>query len=964
MIRTFAHVLLFLFPLSLTAQMPVFRAHPVKEPAGLRFTTIFQERHGWLWFGAKNGLYRFDGLSYQPIGLPDSLAQVPVTAIYETDGRLWVGFDNGSIGFVAANYVFLPAMPQESADPELPPTTLRRWQPEEGTPAAGIRAFVADPSGALWIATYGEGLYCWKNERLYQFDQAEDQLASQEVYALACDGLGRIWAATDAGVSICTMPVAGQKTVQNLTVADGLPDEIISTVVADHQGNIWLGAYDGGVSHYDVSAGRFDFSLPDWPYGPVSSLAWFADSELWVGTAENGVVRLYVPGRELSPLPDGAPLAHTGIGALLKDREGLLWALNSQGAAWSANPRLGMLITPFEQVQATCVDAKGRLWAGTAQGLFVRENGRFRAALPGRQNVISLCAASDGSLWAGTFGNGVFVLSADGRVERHLSERDGLSNGSVLSMAADGDRVWLATLGGVTAVGTRQSRLEQFSRQHELGTQYVYKVFRDSRGRIWFGTDGAGLSVLENGAFRQFTQAGGEILKTIYAIAEDASGRIWFSTEGKGLFSFDGQNFRRYTQADRLHSLSITGLEMTGNGELLVAYEDGLDLLNPETGHVTYWEAPGIAELNLNALCRDAAGNVWLGGQRGILRLASFRENFLFDPQTSLTAVSVFLQAVDFVEKNSFPYDQNYFIFNFTGLWYSNPESVRYRYRLDDYDLNWKITQDHLASYPNLPPGRYTFRVQATEHGGFEGTPEATYTFEVRSPVWTRWWFVVLCALGLGGLLYAFVANREMRLRQEARLKRESVVSQFAALKSQINPHFLFNSFNTLITIIEENPKIAVEYVEHLADFYRKIMLYREKDLISLQEEMDLVGNFDFLLKKRFEDGFHLDARVNGRPGLIMPLTLQMLVENAVKHNVITRSRPLTVEIYIEPERGDYIVVRNNIQRKIKPEPSTHFGLQSLINRYRLLGERPVVVEENEAFFLVKVPILKKERND
>ena len=148
---------------------------------------------------------------------------------------------------------------------------------------------------------------------------------------------------------------------------------------------------------------------------------------------------------------------------------------------------------------------------------------------------------------------------------------------------------------------------------------------------------------------------------------------------------------------------------------------------------------------------------------------------------------------------------------------------------------------------------------------------------------------------------------------------------------------------------------MAVEYVEHLSDFYRSIIAYRERDFISLQEEMDLVRSFDFLLKKRYEEGFHLIDRLNGQSGFIMPLALQMLVENAVKHNIISAAKPLTVEIF--SENDEYVVVRNNIQPKIKPEPSTHFGLQSLINRYQLLGERPVIVEDNVAFFTVKVPI-------
>jgi streptogramin lyase len=619
--------------------------------------------------------------------------------------------------------------------------------------------------------------------------------------------------------------------------------------------------------------------------------------------------------------------------------------------------RFGLLATSFGNAQSVLIDRQNRVWAGGVEGLFLSENENFRKILPKKENVIALWESpADGNVWVGTFGNGVFVVSPAGKILKHLTAQNGLDDGNVLSIAGDGRRVWLATFGGVTAVDLNTYECTRLS---ELGNGYVYKVFPDSRGRVWFGTDGQGLIVLENNQFRHFTEANGRPLKTIYSVTEDRQGNIWFSTDKDRLFRYDGQNFHRLGTENHLHSLAITGLATDGNGNIVIAYDDGVDILIPDrSDHVTFCDAaigaPDV-EVNLNALCRDARGNVWLGTRQGILRVSAFDEPFMDDPQPGITAVSVFSEAVDFLSNNAFSHDQNYFIFNFTGLWYTDPESVRYRYRLEGFDPDWKLSKDHLASYPNLPPGRYTFRVQTSEHGNFDSVPEATWSFVIRSPIWAQWWFVALCLAAAVGLFYAYVSNREKRLQREAQLKREMVESQFAALKSQINPHFLFNSFNTLITIIEENPKIAVEYVEHLSDFYRSIIAYRERDFISLQEEMDLVRSFDFLLKKRYEDGFRLEDRLNGHTGFIMPLALQMLVENAVKHNIISASKPLTIEIFAEND--GYVVVRNNVQPKIKPEPSTHFGLQSLVSRYQLLGERPVVVEDNAAFFTVKVPI-------
>lgn len=944
------------------AQMPIFRAKAVQDQQAGQLQTVFQDRKGWLWFGGENGLYRYDGQAFQTVPLPDSLRNDPITALFETEDRLWVGFESGNIGYLPANTVFLTAAPHDVQSSQRSATPLQQWRPQEGTPTQRISGFSLDSVGNLWIATYGEGLYCRAGSRLYHFGM-DDGMAGEDIYAIACDGLGRIWAATDAGINLCAMPKPGKKQIGHLGKPDGLPDEIITALRADPEGNVWIGTYDKGICRYRMAQKELEYITPEWSYGPVTDLATFGSYELWVGTDQNGPLRLELSRNPKAPatvfsLDASHPLRRRKILALCKDREGLLWLLEYRGGIYAANVRAGLINASLPSVQAVCVDRQNRLWAGTVQGLLVWEKGVARRVLPEEQNVLSLWLAPDGNLWAGTYGNGVFVLAPDGKILRQISEATGLINGSIFSIAGDTGKVWMATLGGVTEwpLNGQRPRTELF--QHDLGTGYVYKIYTDRKGTTWFGTAGKGLVRLENGKFRHFREAAGKTLKTIYSIVESPDGELWFSTAGEGLFRFNGKDFKRYSTQEHLHSMAISGLAFDGNGYLIISYKDGVDILTPATDHVAFFGASSGAptiESNLNAICTDPYGNVWLGAQQGILRFAAFDESFVYDPEPNITAISVFLQPVDFLGKTVFQHDQNYFLFNFTGLWYTNPDLVRYRYRLEGYDHDWVISKEHFASYPNLPPGRYTFRVQASEHGEFEGTPEVQYAFRIKEPFWTQWWFVLICLAGAGALLYGFIHNREQRFLREASLRRETVESQFAALKSQINPHFLFNSFNTLITIIEENPKIAVEYVEHLSDFYRSIMVYREKDLITLNEEMELVRNFNFLLKKRYEDNFRLHEQLNGQSGYIMPLTLQMLVENAVKHNVISKARPLTVDIFLEE---DYIVVRNTKQLKIKPEPSTHFGLHSLLHRYSLISSRPVIVEDAETSFTVKVPIM------
>jgi ligand-binding sensor domain-containing protein len=962
-VKSLSFILLFFGAfISANAQMPEFRLHPVKELGEVRITTTLQDSRGWIWSGAQGGLFRYDGMLFQPVLLPDSLLHVRVTALFEAQQRIWVGFQNGVIGYVPTTGNFPSILNGSTYDQPAQSASLQVWQPEEGLPAQAITSFAEDNTGACWIGTYGEGLYVWKEGRMYQFNMADDGLSSDDVYALSSDGNGHIWAATDAGISICSMQEKGRKEVQRLSASDGLPDQIITALSPDNHGNMWIGTHDYGVCCYDIQARRCKYRPADWPYGPVTCIVAFGVQEVWIGTERNGPVRFDPAAGRLYEMPAENPLRYSTIQHLYKDREGLIWTVTDKGALYSAQVLFGLLVPPFGNTQTVLVDRKNRLWAGSQQGLFFRENATFKQVLPQKENIISLWESPTGEIWAGSFGNGVFIVDATGKSLRHLQEKDGLANGSVLSIAGDARRVWLATLGGIAVYDEQQHVfLNDVQEKSALGKSYIYKVFADTKGRIWFGTDGEGLRVLENGKMQSYTLADGVALKTIYSIAEDSKGDIWFSTDRDGLFSWKDGKFRHFTTANHLHSNKITGLAVCGNGNIVIGYDDGFDLLNPErVDHAVFCELQThTVEVNLNALHRDRLGNVWIGTRQGIVRVAAFDEKFLDDPQPDITAVSVLMRSVDLLRQQNFPYDQNYFIFNFTGLWYTSPESVRYRYKLEGFDPNWKISKDPLASYPNLPPGKYTFRVQTSEHGNFDQVPETTWSFTIQPPFWAQWWFILLCVVLGGVLFFTLVRIREARLGREAQLKRENVESQFAALKSQINPHFLFNSFNTLITIIEENPKIAVEYVEHLSDFYRSLMAYRERDFITLQEEKALVESFHFLLKKRYEDGFHLIDRIDGQVGMVMPLALQMLVENAVKHNVISASRPLTIEIFMEDEQ--YVVVRNNIQKKIKPEHSTHFGLQSLIHRYRLLGQLPVIVEDDATFFTVKVPLKKGE---
>jgi len=198
----------------------------------------------------------------------------------------------------------------------------------------------------------------------------------------------------------------------------------------------------------------------------------------------------------------------------------------------------------------------------------------------------------------------------------------------------------------------------------------------------------------------------------------------------------------------------------------------------------------------------------------------------------------------------------------------------------------------------------------------------------------------------------------EVRSKAE-RLEKEHLQAQFMALKSQLSPHFLFNSFSILASLIEKDPVKSVRYVGELSKSYRYILEKANLELVKLNVELDFIQVYIFLLKSRFENKFHVDIAVSEvavESYAIAPLTLQMLVENAVKHNVMSVEKPLEVSIKI---KNDYLVVSNAVQIRLDSEPSTGLGLTNIINRYALLTDRPVFVNESQDYFTVEIPLLK-----
>jgi len=211
----------------------------------------------------------------------------------------------------------------------------------------------------------------------------------------------------------------------------------------------------------------------------------------------------------------------------------------------------------------------------------------------------------------------------------------------------------------------------------------------------------------------------------------------------------------------------------------------------------------------------------------------------------------------------------------------------------------------------------------------------------------------------------AFHAFYFYKAYQESRLKEQKIIAgtanaKFESLKNQIDPHFLFNSLNVLSSLIEENPENAQQFTTSLSKIYRYVLEQKDKELVTVSEELAFAKTYMKLLKMRFENSitFELLTDFENTDAKVVPLSLQLLLENTIKHNVVSENKPLHIKIYI---KDNFLVVENNLQKKEVLQDRKGVGLQNIVSRYAILSERKVLIDENRETFAVYLPILTKQ---
>ncbi|MFK7925407.1 MAG: histidine kinase [Bacteroidia bacterium] len=932
-------ILLIISCSSLWANHPIYDFRLQELPPQQTGQCLLQDENGFVWLGGKGSIARFDGFQFEQKYLPDSAALTLVKTLIQIQAdSFWVGTSSGSV------FSFRPS--------------LNKWRWLHSFPGE-LRSLHTISSDILIASVKDQGLWLYQNKQEWVPYQGAfaDQL--NDIYQIANGPDQQAVCATDYGLFLLDFSLRGTLIP---ILSPLLSGQIVRSVTDDHESGWWIGTFDQGVFHISYE-GKLSHSNEKWSWGEVVSLA-VVGQELWIGTHRNGLL-IMQKDKKTYPIEQ---FANDNIQQITYGQDGILWILSTQNGLAYTIPAFSFLPLAETGIIASLIDDRD-LWYSTTQGLFryrldslSSENLSFPSASP------PICLYKDRwkQLWIGTQGDGLWRYQIGTKKWDHYDEAKGLINNHILSIAGAEREIWLATFGGAEKLSLDHkgeiASNTKIGAEGGLGINYLYQVLPDSNGKIWFATDGKGLRVLgEN----KVDILSGTEKKTVLQMTKSLQGDLYFAVSGEGLNAWDGQELQHYGKNQGLRDANILTLKSDPLGRVVCLHKAGLDLFSPISQQFLPFDFPkewGSWAGSLQIISQNHDQTLWIPTEAGLLIYKAHLMLKNVGPEVVVPRISLFQKVFD--APNSDPVifgpEQNHISFPVHGRWFPAPRALSYAYRLHPIDLDWSSSRDQQITYPNLAPGSYELFVKPCFDTHCLERELVQKKFTILKPIWEKPWFAILMIALALGIFLLIQKKREADLSKKEQMKQAYTKVQFELLKSQVNPHFLFNSFNTLAAIIEKDPPTGIIYLDQLSDLFRAILSNKDQNVITIEDELEILDNFYALQRYRHRDNFQLNISlpIETYEKGIPPLTLQMLVENALKHNVVSTKHPLLVQISLDP--GGYLKISNPLQKRKPDIDSTGLGLLNIRERYQALTNKEVRVEITQREFAVFLPILNQ----
>ncbi|MBN2174367.1 MAG: histidine kinase [Bacteroidales bacterium] len=711
-----------------------------------------------------------------------------------------------------------------------------------------------------------------------------------------------------------------------------------------------------GIRFYNVESGKFEKSCMgfDQDRFEVNSNVWCflpdRSGFIWAGTDE-GLLKISTeekPFQTINAEENSHPkLSEKSVNSILEDQEGNLW-VGTEGGGLNLLKRGDAYFTVYKSGDGTknkiagdyiwslLEDSDNNIWIGTyGEGISVlnKETGIIKHFQHetlandwlSNSRILAMLEDKNGDIWIGTRGGGLNrYLKDTGKFEVYMNnpeDSESIASNTVLSLAEDADGfIWVGTFeGGLCKMDLTKKTFQTWANlpndPASLSNNNVWVIWFDSRNRMWLGTQG-GLNLVENThnrmMFSHINKNHGLPSNVIFGLAEDSRGNIWMST-------FNGIAMLNDSILKQIDDLS--GYSHDPFIPLFTNFDESFGLQGKE--------------FNQGAHFQSANGTIYFGGAGGYNK---FHPDSIrlqdFDPPVIISEFKIFNREVEvFIDRNSnepseeqiikrndryylpkkisyinkltLTYRERVFSFSFASLDYTQPKKNNFAYIMQGFEDQWNhVGNRNMATYTNLSPGKYMFRVRGTNSSGIWSKNEASLEITILPPFWKTIWFIVAVVIFI--ILTTILVVRRIIINQKKKAVEEmdKMELQLKTIKNQIDPHFAFNAMNMIGSLVYKgDPDIVYDYFTRFAQLMRSTLKDSEKISRSIREELEFVENYLAIQKTRFKEKFEYSIKVSPEVDQeiqIPKMIVQTHVENAIKHGLMNKKTKGHLEISIE----------------------------------------------------------------